>query len=876
MSNIAGMVDKITFKFSVLKRFIASIGLLLVLGAMTPVDAKPSGQQLLLANELGWIVSDNPYNVCGGYYRELPIAYTPNPRAKSQRDNYDIAADQSEWTLKGDMTFSGHVKVTQAHHQMQADRVHVKRNKAKQVISLDAVGNLRFIAPELLAIARQGSFNLVKQVAVLKDVLYSAAPHVNRVKVVDPQTGKVEYRLYKLNARGRAKEIKQVAPHIYKLSHASYTACPPTSNTWKVSANHIKLDYTKGWGSATNALLYLKDIPVFYFPYYSFPISQQRHSGFLTPFVHYSDSKGAVVGMPFYWNMAPNYDMTLTPQVMTEHGFMASALFRYFTTNSYGGLYAAVVPHDFGFASFQRSIQQQYGDNSSVSDKLSQLEDASTTRAAIAWNHTTHFTQHLYSQLNFNYVSDDYYTNDFYNGYLGLSGYQLLQKASLNYADRYWSWQALLQRYQTLHPIDRAAVENQYQRLPEINFTLHPFPLWGGFTAKMRGQFTNFYIEKNPDSNTTPVYGNREVLVPTLSWPLLRSYGFWRSNLALHSMYYNVGNPTDGTPQSTGSAIPIFDSHGKLIFTRPMRLFHGTMRQTFEPEIYYLYAPFVNQNKLPIFDTTRRLFSYSEAFSNNRFSGDDRVGDANQVTLGATSRFINNETGEQRAQIGIAEIYYFRDRRVQTCYGANCPPISDNDKRRLSPIAAQLNYNFAGAWHFNSEMAWNPIDHEFDNNLSYLQYRPDGHHILNFGYNEVHNEAVTSVLPINSPVGNNSDLKQAFVSTFWQVQRKWAVMGAWNHNWSKNLNVTTNNYERSRYNTWLYGVQYNSCCWAFRVVGYRSFTGLSESYDPKYDNGVYFEFSLKGLGQFGESGLNMLLNKNINGYRDDFGQEKVL
>jgi LPS-assembly protein len=310
-------------------------------------------------------------------------------------------------------------------------------------------------------------------------------------------------------------------------------------------------------------------------------------------------------------------------------------------------------------------------------------------------------------------------------------------------------------------------------------------------------------------------------------------------------------------------AVPIMDLNSGLYFDRDMTFFTHKMRQTLEPQIYYLYVPYHNQDKFPVFDTTENTLTYDQLFTYNRFSGLDRIGDANQVSVGLTTRFIDRNSGFERIRAGIGEIIYFANRNVTLCTlnDPNCPPptvIRDNTLRR-SPLTAVLDYHLNPNWSLTANTIWNTQINEMDNQSIVLQYRRDADRIINLGYSFVRQGDPQPGLAPNAS-GNN--LKQTDLSFAWPIVYNWSAVGRW-----------TESINEGHFQNLLAGLQYDSCCWAVRALAGRTFLNLDANNVPVYNDEFYFQFALKGLGTFGPGDPTQLLNSSINGYNAEFGQD---
>jgi LPS-assembly protein len=835
-----------------IKRLLLSLGMTLLSLSVQAANLTDLNNQTAVGEILGWVSQKNHYNICGGYYKELPIPYTPNPLAKTQTHNYNIRADHTNLSLKGTTTLTGHVQVTQPDKQLNATRAYIYRDKkTHKADHIKLYGKVKLIQPGNLIAAHWASLNLANKTAVLHHAAYRMnLADTKRISAKNAKNRR-EFHLYNQNFWGTAETITQTKPKHFVLKKAVYTTCTPSNDTWRIHSTSIALNQQTNEGTAWNSVLYWKNVPVFYYPYLSFPLKAMRKSGFLMPSYGTSERAGVSFNLPFYWNIAPNYDALFSADYMSKRGIMAKARTRYLTQSSNGSLKLAFLPHDRAFASFKNAdlTSTKYQNQP---EGLSHLRHDSDNRYAIDWLQNTTISPHTSLQVNFNKASDDYYMQDFSSHGLSVTDNQLLQKATLSYQGSTWNLNTLVQRYQTLHPINETINANQYERLPEIQANGYYPQIWHNLNFSLGTDAVRFFQSRTPDTITMPVVGGRLHLAPAIDYPIVRPFGFLTPRIQLELTKYQLRQVGGLTSKNPGVAIPIVDVHGGLYFDRQYHFFGHDYLQTLEPELYYLYVPYHKQNNLPIFDTTAQTFDYSYLFLDNRFSGIDRIGDANQITLGITTRFIDNETGDQKGAISIGEQYYFRNRRVQLCSksDANCHmPLPSTDKQRLSPVSAAGTYDFDRHWHTNANITWNQNKHRVSNSAINAQYRPDNNHIFNIGYSFVRAD------------NSANELKQTNMSVYWQFKHHWDAVGAWNYNWTYN-----------RGNAYMAGIGYESCCWAVRAVAVRSFVRVDNQNKLRYNNAYFAQLVLKGLGGVSNSDPAGPLQQYVAGYSDDFEQ----
>lgn len=818
-----------------------------------------------IARQLGWVESTD-YQ-CGGYYLDEPFHYAVNP---GQSDSVEVTSNQTLFSQHGTSILEGKVTATRLDQQMTANKAYLYRDPTTGKLSaLEMFGDVHLREPNTLVVAKKGRYNFETKNKALLDILYRTT--LNTRQIPAPEVTIEQLRSTRvvsaLTAWGKADEFSSTQPKIYELSDASFTTCPPINPTWRVKAGHIVLDKNTGRGHATNARIIVKGVPVFYFPYIDFSIDGQRKSGFLWPTAGGSNKAGYAFYTPFYWNMAPNYDMTLTPGILSKRGVRLSDNFRYLTEQSHGNVYLSVLPDDRFFAKMQsdartdpNSLEPADQNPSITQAETNRLINASDTRKGLIWRDESQFTDHWSSHVDFNYAGDDYYLRDFGN-LNEITQNQLLQEGDVYYKSQNWNFTGRLQAYQTLHPVNELPVLNQYRRFPQLILNVDYPDQKYGLEYFINSEATHFDILNNPGTSVNSPIGNRLHAQPGVSLPVYLPYFYFvpRAQLALTD--YNLYQTTDtATPNSKHRALPIFDISSGLNFIRFGNYFGHGFSQTLEPQLFYSYIPYRNQSSIPEFDTTVNTLTYDQIFNYNRFTGIDRIGDANQLGFGVATRLIDQESGLEKVRLGVGDIIYFENRRVTLCNSQQtCTDYPDNPENhyRLSPVSGIFEYHVNRSWRFSANTIWNPITKQVDNSAIAFNYEPDLTHIFNVGYSFVRNGDYFSGINVNTSQNN---LKLTDISFAWPVIHDISAVGRWSQDWH------TNHFQNL-----LYGLQYDTCCWAVRAVGGRSFTNLNPANSPQYNSEFYLQFALKGLGNVG-SDPSGALSTGISGYNTQFGQ----
>jgi LPS-assembly protein len=820
--------------------------------------------QYAIAKQLGWV--DAPQTFCGGYYLEGPFLYETKVDDKKA---IEIIGEQGLLSKFGTSTLEGNVVVNRQGQQITANKAYLYRNiTSGKLNALRMVGDVHYREPYTLIIAKEGRYNLENKSKSLLNILYRTSLALDR-KLLGPKLLPDELRrerqIRTLTAWGSAYQFSQTEPLVYELIDASYTTCPPIGRTpWQVRAKHIVIDKNKGRGYATHARLLIKNVPILYVPYISFPLDRRRKTGFLIPTFGTSNEWGTYLLTPFYWNMAPNYDMTITPGYLSKRGFQFSDNFRYLTYTSLGNLNGSILPNDRAFAELKRQYKRDYRNSKDpvIQADLNRLLNSNNTRRSFVWRDSSQYNENWSSYIDFNYAGDDYYLRDFGNNLNETLKNQLLQEGDLYYKSRHLQLLTRLQAYQTLHPIDvnnAVPIENQYRRVPQVVLNVDYPDGPYGFEYFLNSEATHFEILKTPGTDLLKPEGNRLHVQPGISWGYYLPFFYVNPRIQLAMTNYNlrqVGNRNNQRPIPANQTrvLPIFDIVSGTMLSRHCSIFGRPYQQTLEPQLYYTYVPYQSQSDIPVFDTTVNTLTYDQLFTYNRFSGIDRIGDANQVSVGMTTRFIDGGTGFEKVRLSIGEIIYFRKRRVTLCNDDKCTDNPNNPylERSLSPISAMFKYNINPAWNFLANVLWNPISKLFENNTFNFHYGPDERHIINLGYSFVRNGDSLSGITVNS---SQSNLQVASFSYAWPLSEKISTLGR-----------ISQDIRQNHFQNLLLGLQYDTCCFAIRLVGGRTLTGLSTSNTPQYRNQYFIQISLKGLGNVATGNPTGLLN-TISGYK---------
>lgn len=601
---------------------------------------------------------------------------------------------------------------------------------------------------------------------------------------IDPHIGhtaECRFRTDLGNGRGDATRIEFAGPDRTFLSDARYTTCPAPQDDWFLNARELELDNAEEIGTARHAWIEFKDVPIFYFPYMNFPITDKRKSGFLFPSFGYDDNHGLILAAPYYFNLAPNYDATLTPQILGKRGLMLQGEFRYLTRASHGQLAVEALPND---------------------------KETNEDRHAISIFHRQTLNRYWTDRVEFRRVSDENYFRDFGDNIGIRSQTHLPQIAELAYRGAAWNFTAKAADYQTIDP-DIAPTSRPYARLPQLTLATNPTSPVNTPRLHLEADWVHF----DRDASVT---GSRTSVTPAVSLPMMASWGFLTPRISARRTAYSLDNVTDDPPSLTTTTASL---DGGLIFERDAAWGERALTQTLEPRLFYLRTAHKDQDTLPVFDTALADFSFASLFRENRFSGGDRVGDANQLTAAVTTRFLDNADGAERLRLSVGQIRYFEDRLV------NLPPGTAN--RETSDFAAEAIAWLAGNWHARAAWQWNPDAERSEKRSYYAQYQPAPNKILTFGYQFIRDQA-----------------DQADIATEWPLSIYWTLHARSLYSLREDRNMES-----------YVGAEYGTCCWAFRVFVKRRFAEERDEsgnvIGGRQDNSIQFQLELTGLSKLG-------------------------
>ncbi len=773
----------------------------------------------------------NPDALCHGYYvlPEMPLVLD---------QSISINANESSFDPNGVSTASGAVTLFYQDKKISGQEAKIYLNQTtKKVETIHAYGAIEFIDPNFRVWGSSIDINIPEHSFKLDNI---------------------NYRLYDRQARGTARSAVLSTDGIADLTQASYTTCAPHRTTWELSAQTIHLNRKKGWGKSKHTTVKLYDIPVFYSPHLSFPIDARRKTGFTFPKFASTARSGYGFSFPLYLNLAPNYDLTLTPRILTKRSPELQTEFRYLTSLGEGSLLANILPNDETYRHFRREQLLKTHNLPLTDPRILGLEKGNH-RVAFSYHHHSNINPHFSGDINYDYVSDDNYFADLGNDLNTASTTHVLQQGKLNYQGTHWHHNWTVQTIQTLYPIDGPTNLVPYKLQPKWNYTAHyPF-IWRHLSLDFNGDITRFTHDKDPVTGEIFTEGERLQMNPMVSFPLHQPWGFIipKVKLDLTSYQLKIGTFEDDThkPKHPLRTIPMYSVDSGLNFDRHLIYRHQQMTQTFEPRLLYLYVPFRDQSLYPNFDSGLINFSYFQLFRDNRFSGLDRVGDSNQLTLALQTRLLN-ATGKELVKLGVGEIFYFKKRQVTLCDSRtlkDCSDIEDPSlSKNFSDLIGKLDVYFNNRW-----SAYGALEHDPSRNITNkaglsLHYQNDNRTLYNIGYYWIRVDPAESNYQTNA----YQSLRQADLSFSKPLTKHWGTLGSAHYDFVSNHMMRVSG-----------GLEYNSCCVAWQFVMSRYYRPTEITGNTQYSNSFMLQITLKGLSNLSPLGKQHKLSQEIFGYQ---------
>ncbi len=759
---------------------------------------------------------------CAGKYR--PVAITPRTEK-----SIIIEADESSASKNGDAVFNGNVEFSQLDKKILSDQAIWSQTNRSATFT----GNVNIITPDL--------------------VMSGDRAYINDSAQEDKKTAKIEQSEYSIpstHMRGTAATINSEGESFIQLTDSTYTFCEPGQNDWDIKASEINLDRESGIGSAWHTQLRIKEVPIMYLPYYRFPIDDRRMTGFLDPtFSINGEIQASEMSVPFYLNLHPQVDATITPKELLDHGLLWQGQVRHLTSIfGYGELNYSELKNDRSYLQDQTEIDSITGDTVAIATPRQD-------RWLINYQQRGDINENWHHRWVYNEISDNDYLNDTNSG-LGINRETHMPTRGEIYFDKsVWHFDILAESYQTVDDTI-ALADRPYKRLPQLNLNFEP-DSFSGLTGSVKSQATQFKRDNDELTGTSAINGTRLVLDSSVSYTLEWPFAYITPKADYKFRQYQLedveqGLIDSGYEESPNIAIPKYSIDAGLFFERELQAFNSGYVQTLEPRIMHLQVPYYDQSNIPNFDSSATTFNASQLFRDYRFNGNDRIGDANQTTIGLTTRFLQDSNGTETFNASIGRIYYHEDRRVQLSGST----ISEADSRKKSSDIIESTWNPYDEWRLYSMIEYGESPEVVGESSSY--------DILQKQFSIEYNDKLNHMANISLRENKSESIRQLDLGVFWALNDSWALIGSrkkdlWNYE-SDQLKPVDPVIEV------LAGFEYQSCCWRAQFLYQeqsKRITDEDSNTDKQY--GWLLRIELKGLASFGAN-PDDIMNQSIRGY----------
>ncbi len=618
---------------------------------------------------------------------------------------------------------------------------------------------------------------------------------------LDTETGNmpsVDYSFAQTGGHGHARDVHFLGPQHVRAAHADYTTCTSNPLDWVLQASDLDLDFATNTGVAHDGRVRFKGVTILPLPYASFPLTDARKSGLLPPTIGLDSRNGFEYAQPYYWNIAPNYDATLTPRLLLRRGLMGSAEVRWLRPDSSGTALVDDIPDDRAAGNAQRwaAVLQQQG------------------QLAPQWSYG----------LNLQRVSDNNWWQDFGQVDPVIAANRTLpQQGQLTWSQSHGYLQLGFNRWQTLQSTISPIIA-PYNIQPQLDGRWR-----SDDTARVQWRLST---EAARFTSPTPglLAGDRVYVNPSVSVPFIAAQGFFTPRLTLRATRYRTDTPMGNGSEDATRVLPSLSLDSGLVFERSTTLRGNAVTQTLEPRLYYLYTPYRDQQNLPNFDSAPLGLNLASIYTDNLFSGNDRIADASDLTAGATTRLLDAHTGAEYARLTVAQRVLLRRQRV-TLTGTPVPS-GLNDTFALASVAFDPHWNATAGIDYNLSGA-QLVQGQFG-----AFWHPSSFHTLSVSYQ------------IQSATATQIALK--YVNAAWQ----WRMSGRWYSVGQANYSI-----QDKQINSSLFGFEYDGGCWVGRFVLQRNALTTATA-----TTRVLFQLELTGLSRLGINPLSAL-EQNIPGYQ---------
>lgn len=609
--------------------------------------------------------------------------------------------------------FSGNVEIESTVLSIKADDAMLNR----QTQTLKATGNVSFKDNNITVSSQNVQLNRLSNELLIEDSLY---------------------QLNKVQGHGRAEKIAIGQQTGINLVESSFTTCPVDDEVWRIQASNIEISPDQSRGVVKHARFYIKDVPVLYLPYFSFPVNDQKQSGILYPTIESNSSIGLGVEQPVYWNIAPNYDLTFSPRLMSERGLQLKTEARYLTKQHAGHFNLEYLAND-------------------------QALDMNTERYFYRFVHSGNIAKNWQVNADINGLSDDNYIVDLGSDFYNRADTHLYKTLGVNYFSEELSITAQFRDFEVL-----GDHQDSYRALPEIRLN-YLTPIGMGVEFEVDSELA--YFESNEEANPT---ATRFHIAPTIRYPFQNQYSeFLAEAKVLHTQYIQKNTQDSLLEEDVSRTLGQAKLYGALTFERPSSLFGGNATQTFEPKVQYLYTSFKDQTNIGLYDTTRLFNDFAGLFRGQEFTGLDRISDNNQVTIGMTSRFID-KNNQERFKLSLGQIFYLKDNQV----------LDASKKDDRSALAAELDWQIGSKWYVHTQTQVSTLTDKVDRSSLSLEYQLADNKIIQINHRYVRDLS-------------SEKINQVGMTASWPLTKNWQWVGRWYHDLE--LNRTVESYSGVQY-----------------------------------------------------------------------------
>ncbi len=736
-----------------------------------------------------------------------------------------ITAEDVRGEYPNFVEYEGNVDIQQGNQTLTADKVKLTQTETAgelPVREVTATGNVHYDDPQIILKGPSAWSNLDN-------------------KNTDVNDG--NYMMVGRQGRGDATKMKMRGENRYSImENGTFTTCLPGNNSWSVAGSEVIIDREEEVAEIWHARFKVGDVPIFYSPYMQLPIGNKRRSGFLIPTGSYSSNDGLEFSLPYYWNIAPNYDATITPQFMTHRGVKLNNEFRYLIAPGTGTVAFDFLNHDRAYIKDKERGKREDRD--------------SDDRWLFYWRHSGTYAEHWNFSSDYTKVSDPSYFTDFSSQYGSTTDGYATQKFSAGYSDTNWNAKVTHKQFQIFadNPNKRA-----YKAEPQVDFNYYKNNL-GAFDVHTYAQAARFTSvgKNNPDAT-------RLHIEPEVNLPLSNGWANMNNSIKLYATHYDQDIPRSNTDKSLEKnvtrVLPMFKSDAKVVFERD--LFQGSdFVQTLEPRVQYLYIPYKDQDNINNFDSSLLQSDYSGLFRDRIYSGLDRIASANQFTTGVTTRVYDDALAE-RFNFSVGQIYYFERPRA----GNSNRPIDDKSNTGSLLWATDSMWRIDDNWGLRGGLQYDRRLGNVTMGNAVAEYRLDADRLVQLNYRFVDRDYIQATFRDLNQLGENQELpeyqrgiSQVGAVVSWPLSERWGFVGSYYYDTKQQQPASQ-----------LVGLQYNTCCWAVNLGYERKIVGWQkEKFSSEYDNKWSINVELRGLNNNHSLGSQKMLESGIMPYQRAF------